>query len=107
KSASIEALRERKARIHAINIELNAFAPISILPPEILSNIFLHIAGRGSADPALWEPKAVGHWIYVTHVCTSWREVALQCATLWSHLNLSELPKVLEELLARSKDAPL
>ncbi|KAI0718492.1 hypothetical protein C8Q72DRAFT_135905 [Fomitopsis betulina] len=85
----------------------NALAPISTLPPEILSNIFLRIAGRGSADPARWEPRMVGRWIHVTHVCTSWREVALQCTPLWSHLHVPDSPKILEELLVRSRSAPL
>ncbi|KAI0718112.1 hypothetical protein C8Q72DRAFT_153898 [Fomitopsis betulina] len=111
RSASLEALRKRKAHhyqcIRAINTEMNALAPISILPPELLSNIFLDVAGRGSADPALWDPEAVDYWIHVTHVCTSWREVALQCTLLWSYLDLPIPSRILEELLARSRDAPL
>lgn len=46
-------------------------------------------------------------WIDVTHVCTSWRETALHCTQLWSHLHFPDVPQVIEELLARSKDAPL
>ncbi|KAI0715729.1 hypothetical protein C8Q72DRAFT_180502 [Fomitopsis betulina] len=103
------ALLENQDELYAIDTEINALAPISLpgLPPEILSKIFLHIAGRGSADPACWHPQAVGRWIRVTHVCTYWREVALQCAALWSHLHLTDLPEILHEFLARSKDAPL
>ncbi|KAI0718114.1 hypothetical protein C8Q72DRAFT_153835 [Fomitopsis betulina] len=106
-----EALEQQKAYhsecIRIINTQLNALAPVSKLPPELLSNIFLDVAVRGSADPPRGQSRMVGRWIHVTHVCRSWRETALQCAPLWSHLHSSDSPKCIEEFLARSRDAPL
>ncbi|KAI0718110.1 hypothetical protein C8Q72DRAFT_153776 [Fomitopsis betulina] len=82
-------------------------APISNLPPEILSKVFLHNTGHCVIDCYRKCPREMGDWFRVTHVCKYWREVALQCAELWSHLHFPDLPVVHDELLARSRDAPL
>ncbi|KAI0718493.1 hypothetical protein C8Q72DRAFT_982771, partial [Fomitopsis betulina] len=82
-------------------------APISNLPPEILSKVFLHNTGHCVIDRYRKCPREMGDWFRVTHVCKYWREVALQCAELWSHLHFPDLPVVHDELLARSRDAPL
>ncbi|EPS97240.1 hypothetical protein FOMPIDRAFT_1129047, partial [Fomitopsis schrenkii] len=87
--------------IRAINTQLNELVPVSQIPPELLSKIFLHTAGQ-HAYPARVPPQ-----ICVTHVCRHWREVALQCAALWSHVDVPALPEKLAEFLKRSKDAPL
>ncbi|EPS93079.1 hypothetical protein FOMPIDRAFT_1101941, partial [Fomitopsis schrenkii] len=87
--------------IRAINTQINALAPVSRIPPELLSKIFLHTAGH-RANPAS-RPQS-RDWIRVTHVCRHWRETALQCAALWSHVDVPALP---EQFLVRSKDAPL
>lgn len=66
----LEALERQKAYhyecIRALNTRINALAPISKSPPEVLSANFLQNAGRG-------HPQAVGRWIYVTHVCVRLR----------------------------------
>lgn len=107
--AGREVLEQQKAYhrecIRAINTQLNALAPVSRLTPEVLSEIFLHHAGYRT-EPTSRAPQ-LREWIQVTHVCTHWREVALQCTTLWSRLQVPGPPAVCEEFLARSKDAPL
>ncbi|KAH8832295.1 hypothetical protein DL96DRAFT_1810969, partial [Flagelloscypha sp. PMI_526] len=45
-------------------------------------------------------------WISPSHVCTSWRFVALNCAQFWSTLLLSS-PRATRELVRRSKQSPL
>jgi hypothetical protein len=42
------------------------------------------------------------HWVNVSYVCRHWRNVALNCATLWTYLFVMS-PRWTEELLARSK----
>ncbi|KAI0718116.1 hypothetical protein C8Q72DRAFT_153921 [Fomitopsis betulina] len=91
-----------------VHTDINTLAPISNLPPEILTKVFLYNAGYcsgyGQEGRCL---RAMGHWILVTHVCTYWREIALQCTELWSHLHVPALPGILDVLLSRSRDAPL
>ncbi|OJT13735.1 hypothetical protein TRAPUB_9735 [Trametes pubescens] len=100
---------------------LNAHAPINCLPPEILSLIFVHYAiifqreqfARFSLS-AYHEPEKSAHkqiytWLRVARVCRHWREVALQCASLWNFLVIDErVPEdVLRTFLARSQGMPL
>ncbi|KII87399.1 hypothetical protein PLICRDRAFT_254172 [Plicaturopsis crispa FD-325 SS-3] len=85
--------------IWAFKTRRNEFALISRLPPEILSEVFL--CGR-----AMHTPERDTRWIKVTYVCRHWRDVALDCPRFWSYI----IPRTLkwtQELLARSKDAPL
>ena len=106
--ASREALEQQKAYhyecIRAINTQLNALVPVSRIPLEMFSEIFLHTAGH-RADPA--RPPPLRNWIYVTHVCRHWRETALQSTALWSRVVLPALPERITEFLVRSKDVPL
>ncbi|KAI0727715.1 hypothetical protein C8Q72DRAFT_742152, partial [Fomitopsis betulina] len=106
--SSREALEQKKVHyyecIRAINTQLNALVPVSRIPPELLSKIFLHSAGH-RADPA--SPPQLRDWIYVTHVCSHWRETALQCAALWSRVILPALPERIAEFLVLFKVVPL
>ncbi|KII87389.1 hypothetical protein PLICRDRAFT_163487 [Plicaturopsis crispa FD-325 SS-3] len=77
----------------------NDFALTARLPPEVLSEIF-------DWYRALDVLESTYKWIEVTHVCRHWRNVALGCPRLWSYI-VSETPRWTEELLARSKNAPL
>lgn len=101
---------------------LNTHAHVNrTFPPEILSVIFVHYAtifqqkqfARFSATP-YYEPgkylhKQIYTWLKVAHVCRHWREVALQCAPLWSFLVIDErVPgDVLRKFLMRSQGMPL
>ncbi|KAI0045364.1 hypothetical protein FA95DRAFT_1476973, partial [Auriscalpium vulgare] len=92
-----------------IDGRLNALTPIARLPSEILARIFSFAAraepipGGYSTSPA---SKRMG-WIKVTHVCHYWREVALAHPALWERVSFSIGPEWTEELLARSKGAPI
>jgi hypothetical protein len=60
----------------------NSFAPVSILPDEILTDVFLtlrdcwkpHDADESRRLRRERFPYAL-NWIWVTHVCHSWRKV--------------------------------
>jgi hypothetical protein len=82
----------------------NTLAPISRLPTEILSKIFISLAHHfyfhDDDDKELsWIP-------IVTAVCGHWRAIALECPSLWCLISSSS-PIWTEEMLKRSKMAPL
>ncbi|KAG6813890.1 hypothetical protein H0H92_006297 [Tricholoma furcatifolium] len=87
---SIRTLRSRR----------NILAPVSRLPPEMLSMIFSYRVAEAAEGPNPLE------WIRVTHVSRHWRAVALDCPNLWGNLVFTR-PKWSEEMLRRSKMASL
>ncbi|KAF9245224.1 hypothetical protein BU15DRAFT_41300 [Melanogaster broomeanus] len=92
--------------ICALRTQRNALSPISRLPPEILATIFVHCARLYFGDfrlPCAWQ---VPPWVNVSYICRHWRDVALNCAPLWTFLFVSS-QRWTEELLSRSKMAPL
>ncbi|KAI0725208.1 hypothetical protein C8Q72DRAFT_618537 [Fomitopsis betulina] len=89
----------------ALKSRLNMLAPISVLPPEALCEVFLRVAGVGDDGvPGAWPPYG---WICVSHVCKHWRAVAISCPSLWSKINTAMRPPWISELLERSKGALL
>ena len=95
--AAWQLLRSRLAR-------RNAHVPISLLPPEILARAFHLIALK---EPPLSGNRNLG-WNRVTHVCRHWRQVALEDPTLWAKIwGIPTNTKLISEMLARAKDAPL
>ncbi|KAI0064666.1 hypothetical protein BV25DRAFT_276815 [Artomyces pyxidatus] len=75
----------------------NGSVPIFRLPPEILASIF-ELHRDGYVDIA---------WIGITHVCRRWRDVALGIAQLWSRIDLDYGLDWFEEMIVRSKSAPV
>ncbi|KAI0640809.1 hypothetical protein C8Q79DRAFT_1122856 [Trametes meyenii] len=109
------AVHER--RIIDIKSRLNTMTLIARLPPELLSEVFLHVAkgafasGLDETHYGPYRPSSYGAsrfyaWVQVTHVCRSWRSVALNTPRLWGHIVLTRKP-VVDAVLARSKKAPL
>ncbi|KAH9936656.1 uncharacterized protein B0H18DRAFT_1206904 [Fomitopsis serialis] len=87
---------------------LNRLAPISELPAEILSEVFLYAAAVDGSDAysSVWPTWTLYGWICVSHVCKYWRFVALSCPALWCNLTVTRREWT-TELLARSKKVPL
>ncbi|EPS94230.1 hypothetical protein FOMPIDRAFT_1055261 [Fomitopsis schrenkii] len=106
--AACEALEQHNAHQRectpAANTQLNALAPISRLPPEVLSEIFLQHVRHCADHVGPYRPPGVpvGRWIRVTHVSAHWRETALRCAVLWSHLEAPACRELLAELLTHT-----
>ncbi|KAH8826606.1 hypothetical protein DL96DRAFT_1806571 [Flagelloscypha sp. PMI_526] len=97
------------------------------LPPDILIEIFLIYRARilkesfdftssysmslsvsipemsKTYDPLLHHPIP---FVGLSYVCSLWRKIALQCASLWTHLSLDNIQWT-KELLIRSKSATL
>jgi hypothetical protein len=98
----LEALEERK---RALRTRRNSLSPISSIPPELLSAIFVFHAQRMRLRLNPGNPNVLS-WLLVGHVCHHWREVALRTPELWATPFL-DCSKATDEMLARSKMAPL
>ena len=90
-----------------LKARLNMLAPISVLPPETLCEVFLHVAGIGDRGHDGLPTDSSYRWIRITHVCKHWRAAALSCPTLWTKLRVTTQQPWMTEILARSKKAPL
>ncbi|KAH9952113.1 hypothetical protein B0H21DRAFT_775645 [Amylocystis lapponica] len=83
----------------------NALCPIHRLSPDILALVFQELVSADS-NAVLSPQFGSCPWMYVTHVCYSWRVVALACASLWTQLS-SHFDQTAVACLERSVDAPL
>jgi hypothetical protein len=82
----------------------NTLAPISVLPPEVFSQIFHLVALAEPASSMLQKLT----WVSVTHVCRHWRQVALDDSSLWARISGSRMTTAWISLaLARARNAPL
>ena len=100
------------ANLSALKACRNALAPISRLPPELLSTIFTYTASASIHSEWLPESRLYPFWrrpmawMKVTQVCRRWRAVALQCPMLWTHICLSDY-HLTRKMLRRSKNLPI
>jgi len=95
-----QEIEKMEGAIRALKSRRNSLAVISRLPPEILSKIFVCCA-------ATYEHAHLNiDWVKVTHVSRHWRTVAIDCPRLWTTLVFAR-PRWVEEMLKRSKMAPL
>ncbi|KAJ3558389.1 hypothetical protein NM688_g954 [Phlebia brevispora] len=96
----------------------NATLPVSRLPAETLLQVFQHCLPklfppprpqRTLTQPFKPPPEPQNVPIRLSHVCSHWRVVVLSAPMLWKQLYVGEhiSLEVLEELLRRSKVAPL
>lgn len=81
----------------------NSLCPVSRLPPEVLSEVFLELAEQLQAQDRF---KVDFKWISVAHVCHLWRHIALQHGRLWGKIDMTK-PDRTREFVDRSKGAPL
>ncbi|KAG2032265.1 hypothetical protein BDR03DRAFT_970575 [Suillus americanus] len=84
------------------------FSCISWLPPEILTTIFTYIVEEDTLKSHTGTPRhcAAPISMIITHVCRHWRQVALECPTLWASLNCVSA-NWLDIMFERSKKATL
>ena len=89
--------------------------PALRLIPEILAIIFSFHADANPTNPSGDEVVPRGMtvsqvrlgWITVTHVCSLWRQVALDHRTLWTQHRFNLGPEWSTEILRRAGDTPL
>ncbi|KAF5341935.1 hypothetical protein D9611_001272 [Ephemerocybe angulata] len=81
---------------------------INRLPNEILAMILVLAVtqGRPQANCASTTRGKMAPWLSVTHICSRWRDIALNRATLWSDLSFSN-PAFTQAMLVRSLETPL
>lgn len=81
---------------------------VSWLPPEILTTIFTYIVEDDAFKSCTGAPRPCGAPIsmIITHICRRWRQVALECPTLWAYLNCVSA-NWLDIMFERSKKAAL
>ena len=100
-----EEINKHLLLVSELCAERNSFLLIFRLPTEILARIFTHGA-RDYYEGDNYPSFRVPDWVNVSYVCHRWRYVALNCPTLWTYHFTVSL-RWTEELLARSKQAPL
>ncbi|KAI0369208.1 hypothetical protein BV20DRAFT_968409 [Pilatotrama ljubarskyi] len=111
RQAILDDIQAAERAIIELKGSLNTLTDIARLPPELLSEVFLHVAKSSYEERKNnYHPYYGGSrfyaWITVSHVCRNWRAVALNTPRLWGHIILTSRP-VVESVLARSKKAPL
>ncbi|KAH9940823.1 uncharacterized protein BXZ73DRAFT_42496 [Epithele typhae] len=103
---------EAEIHIHAsaistLQTRYNALSPAVKLPPELLSEIFTHIAADCYNERKTNSTSPVYKWITLGHVCRVWRNVALNTPRLWSRIVFTRKTEIIETMFSRSKKAPL
>ncbi|KAF8740247.1 F-box-like, partial [Rhizoctonia solani] len=110
-----QKIQQVKASIGLIRNSSTAIVPIHRLPSNLLSRIFIKVTDSETCKLKLDStdklPKVP---IYLTHVCTQWRKIAIASPDLWTHMDLSPLilkkqPSLsrAQAFLSRSKESPL
>ncbi|TFY71185.1 hypothetical protein EVG20_g1819 [Dentipellis fragilis] len=86
----------------------NAMSKIAILPLEILTNVFLFCAANDFTNPQpIFGKEAIGSIVRVSHVCHTWRELALRIPKIWTSLHSWLSPRWIQEMKDRAHSAPL
>ena len=81
-------------------------AKIDRLPPEMLVAIFVHLSKQEPDPPGRKASYFVQDLISVTHVCRSWRQVAIAAPELWTDITMAN-PEAVKAFLQRSGAVPL
>ncbi|TFY75322.1 hypothetical protein EWM64_g8690 [Hericium alpestre] len=103
------------ASMDAVKARINALAPISRLPHELLAAVFSLLLddertywSAVPSDLSKRRPRALRlGWIRVTHVCRAWRHVALDFRALWRDITFSLGSRWAQCMFGRAKNAPL
>ncbi|ESK87089.1 hypothetical protein Moror_11914 [Moniliophthora roreri MCA 2997] len=96
-----EEMRRLADSLQRLRAQRNARTLISRLPAEILTHIFTYCV------PSRWYRTSIHtKWHSFTHVCHSWRSIALDHASLWTCIDFSSM-ELARTMLERSKTAIL
>ncbi|EAU82607.2 hypothetical protein CC1G_07889 [Coprinopsis cinerea okayama7 len=94
-------IAELQEEIRKWRSDRNELSPISRLPPEVLSRVFIHHQQHRTSSHV----KAFD-WTKVAHVSRYWRDTALGCPELWSNITTSNSHWA-QAMFERSKQAPI
>ncbi|TFK64145.1 hypothetical protein BDN72DRAFT_846855 [Pluteus cervinus] len=98
---AIAALSER---IRCLCSSRNTLAGINLLPPEVLSRVFLLV--RDFAFERAPPARRILDWLQVTQVSQRWRQIAIDYSSLWTELSGCN-EHLLQLFLSRSRVSPL
>ena len=109
-----DGIRTHTEAILTMKRRLNSLVSITRLPPELLTEIFLHFADLERASAVrpyhCATPYGGGHqvgsvynWVRIAHVCHHWREVALTAPRLWTTISVGYNVAPVREMLQRAK----
>ena len=87
-----------------VSRERNTYTRVNELPVELLQLIFEYY---GATSTHMEDRRITHPALTVASVCTYWRTVALKHSALWSRINLSSPPRLLECCGERAKRHPL
>ncbi|KAI0043304.1 hypothetical protein FA95DRAFT_1681999 [Auriscalpium vulgare] len=94
-----------------LDAHINAVAPVSRLPPELLCRVFSNLVEEeeeeGYLQPGMDRFPRTMPWVRLSHVCRHWRDVALNDPTFWARLNLPLPPQWADAIISRSQGSPL
>lgn len=96
-------IRRLNSWICSLKSRRNSLCPVSRLPPEVLSEVFLVFAEQLQAQERF---EVDFKWTTVSHVCHLWRDIALQHGRLWGKIDMTR-PDRTRVFVDRSKGAPL
>ncbi|KAJ3500652.1 hypothetical protein NLJ89_g9699 [Agrocybe chaxingu] len=100
-----EEIAKLEAALQECKERRNRLAPVSRLPDEVLSAIFLFVSS--GAIKVLRNGKYSMKWVAFSQVARHWRMVALDSPTVWQLIRLDYSSACVHELLRRSGDASL
>ncbi|KAJ7462161.1 hypothetical protein FB451DRAFT_1043997, partial [Mycena latifolia] len=83
------ALTKLLARRAKAQLELDSIVyPVLTLPPEITSEIFLYCLPTSHMDLERNSPNPNEAPILLSHVCRTWKEIAIGTPALWTTIDL-------------------
>ncbi|VDB99885.1 unnamed protein product [Peniophora sp. CBMAI 1063] len=86
--------------VSALRYRRNRLLPIFRLPPELLLRIMQECSGFHPTCSIISLSKS---WVAHTHVCKTFRDLAIGCQALWTNINTQLGFSWTEEMLKRSK----
>lgn len=105
----LTAAQKKRDEISSMEKTFQMFlSPVRVMPAEILMEIFKNVARDAKVEKGVVKEAA---WT-LSHVCHSWRDVALACRELWSTISIhiadyemrkaEKLPELLHTVLGHS-----
>ncbi|KZV64436.1 hypothetical protein PENSPDRAFT_656562 [Peniophora sp. CONT] len=93
--------------VHGAIEHRNELVPISVLPAELLAQVFEYLSQISFADSCSYYGIGCRRgWTDNMLVCRRWRTVAVQCASLWATVTVNG-NEPMDLFLERAKAAPL
>ncbi|KAJ7368767.1 hypothetical protein DFH08DRAFT_32833 [Mycena albidolilacea] len=104
-------LDDMRTRLQDLQSQLESIAyPIFTLPPELVSEIFIHCLPAERLTDVVNPSEAP---LLLTHVCRAWRQIAISTPALWATFDINDmwgLPRIAEITQAwfgRARKCPL